>query len=164
MADEGRKKGSQELGTEEIQHRVAVLKRFRELLVRQRDRFHDYLEVLDKQQDVIRSGDADALISHVELEEKIVADIYAIQKVVDPLEAVYRVAYPDKESEVPSLKTALKELQSEVLARSERNRELLSSRMNEIRGEIRTLRGNPFTARRSVYANEGGASLIDLKG
>ncbi len=164
MADEGRKKGSQELGPEEIQHRVAVLKRFRELLVRQRDRFHDYLEVLDKQQDVIRSGDADALISHVELEEKIVADIYAIQKVVDPLEDVYRVAYPDKESEVPSLKTALKELQLEVLARSERNRELLSSRMNEIRGEIRTLRGNPFTARRSVYANEGGASLIDLKG
>jgi hypothetical protein len=164
MADEGRKKGSQELGPEEIQHRVAVLKRFRELLVRQRDRFHDYLEVLDKQQDVIRSGDADALISHVELEEKIVADIYAIQKVVDPLEDVYRVAYPDKESEVPSLKTALKELQVEVLARSERNRELLSSRMNEIRGEIRTLRGNPFTARRSVYANEGGASLIDLKG
>jgi hypothetical protein len=164
MADEGRKKGSQELGPEEIQHRVAVLKRFRELLVRQRDRFHDYLEVLDKQQDVIRSGDADALISHVELEEKIVADIYAIQKVVDPLEDVYRVAYPDKESEVPSLKTALKELQLEVLARSERNRELLSSRMNEIRGEIRTLRGNPFTARRSVYANEGSASLIDLKG
>jgi hypothetical protein len=164
MADEGHKKGSQELGPEEIQHRVAVLKRFRELLVRQRDRFHDYLEVLDKQQDVIRSGDADALISHVELEEKIVADIYAIQKVVDPLEDVYRVAYPDKESEVPSLKTALKELQLEVLARSERNRELLSSRMNEIRGEIRTLRGNPFTARRSVYANEGSASLIDLKG
>jgi hypothetical protein len=100
----------------------------------------------------------------VELEEKIVAVTYAIQKVVDPLEDVYRVAYPDKESEVPSLKTALKELQVEVLARSERNRELLSSRMNEIRGEIRTLRGNPFTARRSVYANEGGASLIDLKG
>ncbi len=164
MADEGRKKGSQEPGPEEIQHRVAVLRRFRELLVRQRDRFRDYLEVLDKQKDVISTGDADALISHVELEEKIVADIYAIQKVVDPLEDLYRAAYPDKESEVPSLKTALKELQSEALARSERNRELLSTRMNEIRGEIRTLRGNPFATRRSVYANEGSASLIDLKG
>jgi len=164
MADEGRKKGPQKPEPEEIQQRVAILKRFRELLVRQRDHFRDYLEVLDKQKDVISTSDTDALISHVELEEKIVADIYAIQKVVDPLEDLYRAAYPDRESEVPSLKAALKELQSEALARSERNRQLLSSRMNEIRGEIRTLRGNPFAARRSVYANEGGASLIDLKG
>lgn len=152
------------LSSEEVAQRVAVLKRFRELLVQQRDRFHDYLQVLDKQKDVIEKGDAEALVSHVELEEKIVADIFAIQKVVDPLEDLYKAAYPDREAEVPQLKAALDDLKAEAVARSERNRNLLSKRMEELRTEIKTLRNNPFAPRRSVYADSGEAALVDLKG
>ncbi len=164
MAAAGREASAPELSKEEVAQRVAVLKRFRELLVQQRERFHDYLQVLDKQKDVIQKGDAEALISHVELEEQIVADIYAIQKVVDPLEDLYKAAYPDREGEVPKLKAALDELKAEAVARSERNRNLLSKRMEELRTEIKTLRNNPFASRRSVYADTGGAALVDLKG
>jgi hypothetical protein len=153
-----------ELSSEEVAQRVAILKRFRELLVQQRDRFHDYLVVLDKQKDVIEKGDAEALVSHVELEEKIVADIFAIQKVVDPLEDLYKSAYPERESEVPKLKAALEELKAEAVERAERNKDLLSRRMEELRTEIKTLRNNPFAARRSVYADSGEAALVDLKG
>jgi hypothetical protein len=155
---------ARDLQPEELAQRVAVLKRFRELLLEQRNRFQDYLAVLDKQKDVIEQGNAERLIAQVEVEEKIVADIFAVQKVIVPLEDMYRTSYPERESEVPKLKAALEELMAEASTRSARNRDLLSKRMEELRTEIRTLRNNPFAPRRSVYDNSGSASLIDIKG
>ncbi|MDR0877678.1 MAG: flagellar biosynthesis protein FlgN [Treponema sp.] len=165
------------ISLEEFNQRVAILKRFRALLTEQRDRFRSYLEVLDKQKDVIETGSAEDLLSHVELEEKIVADIFSIQKVIDPLEEMYR-AVTDKlepagfsisenpRDDVPSLKSALEGLKTEAAARSTRNRELLSRRMGEIRSEITALRNNPYagSARRSGFSEAWTASLIDIKG
>lgn len=164
MASTGSEKKQVEITEEELAHRVGILKRFRELLLEQRNRFQEYLVVLDKQKDVIETGNTDALISHVELEEKIVSDIFAIQKVIDPLEDLYRASYPERETEVPKLKAALEELKNEAVQRSKRNQKLLSERMEQMRSEIKTLRNNPFTARRSVYDTSGAASLVDIKG
>lgn len=164
MASTESEVNQQTLTEEELAHRVAVLKRFRELLLEQRNRFQEYLVVLDKQRDVIEKGDTDALLSHVELEEKIVSDIFAIQKVIDPLEDLYRASYPERETEVPKLKAALEALKNEAVQRSQRNRDLLSKRMEQLRSEIKTLRNNPFAARRSVYDNSGAASFVDIKG
>jgi hypothetical protein len=164
----------------EVRRRVAVLKRFRELLRQQRDRFAEYLEVLDKQKNVIENGSADELIAHVELEEKIVSDIFSIQKVIDPLENMYQTLLPSKgakghlpfsadvpvsveEREVPGLKSVLEELKAEAVVRSERNKELLAKRMEELRLEMKSLRANPYALRRSVYSGET-ASLVDIKG
>jgi hypothetical protein len=162
----------EDLSPNELNQRVAVLKRFKELLKAQRDRFRAYLEVLDKQKDVIEKGSAEDLIQHVELEEKIVADIYAIQKVIDPLEDIYhaaRLKAPQgfgraSGDEVPDLKAALEGLKSEAVARSERNRELLSRRMVELRNEIKSLRSNPYLHRRPAYSNAGTGSRVDIKG
>jgi hypothetical protein len=154
-----------EISSDELSRRVAVLKRFRELLVRQRDRFRDYLEALDKQKDVIENGSAEALIAHVEFEEQIVADIFSIQKVINPLEDMYRTSFPEKEAEVPALKAALEELKAEAIVRSGRNKELLSKRMAEIRSEIKSLRANPYAAsRRTAYSVSETAALVDIKG
>ncbi|GHV87212.1 hypothetical protein AGMMS50255_5080 [Spirochaetia bacterium] len=157
------------ISPEEFNQRVAILKRFRSLLTEQRDRFRSYLEVLDKQKNVIETGSAEDLLSHVELEEKIVADIFSIQKVIDPLEEMYRAVAVDKPeggNDVPSLKSALEGLKTEAAARTTRNRELLSRRMTEIRSEITALRNNPYvgSARRSAFSGAGTASLIDIKG
>ncbi|MDR1428986.1 MAG: flagellar biosynthesis protein FlgN [Spirochaetaceae bacterium] len=154
-----------EIPSDELSRRVSVLKRFRELLVKQRDRFRDYLVALDKQKDVIEKGSAEELIAHVEFEEQIVADIFSIQKVINPLEDMYRMGFPDKEAEVPLLKAALEDLKAEAVVRSERNKELLSRRMAEIRLEIKSLRANPYAAsRRGSYDTAETASLVDLKG
>jgi hypothetical protein len=168
-------------GPVEVRRRVNVLKRFRELLRQQRDRFAQYLEVLDKQKKVIENGSADELIAHVELEEKIVSDIFSIQKVIDPLEDLYRTLLPPKdtkgrmpggvladnasmeEQELPGLKSVLEELKAEAVVRSERNRELLSKRMEDLRLEMKSLRANPYALRRSVYSGET-ASLVDIRG
>ena len=106
------------MSAEELAQRVAVLRRFRTLLQQQRDRFRSYLEVLDKQQDIIATGSAEELLSHVELEEKIVADIFSIQKVIDPLETMYQAVFPgargfqrsEGADDVPDLKAALEDL------------------------------------------------------
>jgi hypothetical protein len=160
------------ISAQEVERRVAVLKRFRELLRSQRDRFSQYLEVLDKQQDVIKTGSADSLIAHVELEEKIVGDIFAIQKVIDPLEAMYtqfgagagKIGGESAEArEVPSLKAALEELKAEAVLRSNRNRDLLEKRMAEIRQEMKTLRSKPYAIHRSTFSTDTPA-LIDING
>jgi hypothetical protein len=153
----------------ELERRVAVLKRFRELLSQQRDRFRQYLDVLDKQKGVIEGGNADDLIAHVELEEKIVTDIFAIQKVIDPLEEMYQTTFSPaqtvstEEQEVPGLKAALEELKAEAVIRSQRNRGLLAKRMEQLRLEMKTLRAKPYAIHRSAFSGES-ASLVDIRG
>ena len=173
-----------EISQKELNERVAVIKRFKELLKAQRDRFRTYLEALDKQKEVIEKGSADDLLHHVELEEKIVSDIFSIQKVIVPLEEMYRSITPEisrshgstgaslksgkiqagekPDEEVSGLKEALESLKNEAVVRSGVNRELLAKRMAELRSELKSLRGNLYTRR----LNETTAmpTQIDIKG
>jgi len=168
-----KEKTTGEISSAELSQRVAVLKRFKTLLTQQRDRFRSYLELLDKQQDVIESGSADDLLSYVEIEEKIVADIFSIQKVIDPLEEMYyslsnqRIPFEaDKGTdEVPGLKASLEKLKNEAVVRSTKNKELLSIRMMELRSEITALRNNPYVSstKRSSFGTST-PSLVDLHG
>ena len=167
--------GGHSLTPGELNQRVAVIKRFKELLQAQRDRFRAYLETLDKQQEVIQSGTADDLLRHVELEEKIVADIFSIQKVIDPLEKMYRASRPaipaksgsksgensSGADEVSGLKEALKGLKAEAVVRSERNRALLAQRMAGLRSEIKSLRNNPYARRQGSTVTP---TQIDIRG
>jgi thiamine kinase-like enzyme len=161
---------SAEISSNELAQRVAVLKRFKTLLSQQRDRFRSYLDLLDKQQDVIESGSAEDLLTYVEIEEKIVADIFSIQKVIDPLEEMYYSVISGhgsigSQEEVPNLKASLEKLKGEAVIRSTKNKELLSKRMLELRSEIKTLRNNPYAAGgKNAFDNSNTASLVDLKG
>ena len=168
----------------ELNHRVAVIKRFKELLKAQRDRFQAYLNALDKQKDVIERGSTDDLLRHVELEEKIVQDIFSMQKVIDPLEKMYQSIRTETplgtpgivskksapksekedagEDEVLSLKKALEGLKAEAAVRSEQNRELLVKRMAELRSEIKSLKKNAYTSRH--FDNTPPPSYVDIKG
>ena len=148
----------------ELEQRVALLKRFRELLVEQRQKFERYLVILDHERSDIESGDVDRLVAHVELEEQIVSEIFTFQKVIDPLEEIYRAAYPAAGAgEVEQIKTALGGLKTEVAARNAENRRLLKQRMEILRSEIAGFR-NPLASRRSVYASGGDGGLVDLRG
>jgi hypothetical protein len=162
----GRIKPSPRINEKELAQRVAILKRFKELLIRQRDRFYSYLNVLDKQQELIVSGSAENLLSYVEMEEQITADIFSIQKVIDPLESMYRtVVLGAPDDDVPVLKMALEQLKTQAIAQSNHNRALLSDWMANIRTEIKALRSNPFSsAGRSPYQTANTASLIDIRG
>jgi len=162
----------------ELKQRVEVVKRFKELLKAQRERFSVYLETLDRQKDVIERGSADDLLRHVELEEKIVSDIFSMQKVIDPLEKMYQSAKNETTTapmqgkqdygklsdgdEVSSLKEALDGLKAEAIVRSEQNRELLTKRMTELRSEIKSLKNNPYAKR--LNENTVTPTQIDIRG
>ncbi|MGO8693121.1 MAG: flagellar biosynthesis protein FlgN [Rectinemataceae bacterium] len=147
-----------------LEQRVAVLRRFRELLSQQRDKFERYLVVLDHEHSDIECGDVDSLVAHVDLESQIVSEIFTFQKVIDPLEDLYRAAYPSAAVEdVSRIEAALLGLRTEVSARNAENRLLLKRRMEMLRGEIAGFR-NPLAARKSVFASNGEGGLLNIEG
>lgn len=155
---------AEQLSRAELDERVAVLKRFRELLSRQRDKFRDYLELLDRQKADIVEGDVDALVAHVEAEQAIVAEIFAVQKAIDPMEDLYRMAYRGAEPEgLPELRDTLSTLKDEVAERNAENRSLLKQRMDMLRHQIMSIR-NPYAKKKSVYAESAEPSALDISG
>jgi hypothetical protein len=129
--------------------RIAVLKRLREMLLRQKEKFKSYLILLEQEEGSIVHGETEKLLAQVELEQTIIADIFTLKRVIAPLEALYQAAYPGAESTVPVLRSALEDMGRQVIARNSRNRELLRERMDELRQEITSLRawpraGSPF--------------------
>ncbi|OHD76970.1 MAG: hypothetical protein A3J97_14015 [Spirochaetes bacterium RIFOXYC1_FULL_54_7] len=175
-----------ELSQAELDQRVAVLKRFRELLANQRDKFRSYMNLLDHQKHDIESGDVDALVAHVEAEQGIVAEIFVVQKVIAPLEDLYRAVYHtsgtndgasqttasgtagssasgDGPQGISELKNTLEALKNEVVQRNTENQALLKQRMDMLRHQIMSV-NNPYTKRKSVYAQSPEPENLDIQG
>ena len=154
------------LSENEIKNRVSVLRRFKELLIEQKQRLHSYIEILDKQKDVIEKGRTEDLLTHVELEEKVVAGIISLQKSIEPMRSMYEFAVStgDTGAEIPELSLTLEKLKAEAARRAENNKDLLQKRMVLVRNELKNLRGNPYTKRKSIYADDQSASLFDISG
>lgn len=159
---------AEELSKEEIDERVAILKRFRNLLEMQRAKFQEYLVVLEKQEKGIANDDDTAVLAHAELETQIVSNLANLQKVINPIEKMYKEIGSPVSSEIPQLKSDLDKLQKEVLEQNQKNRDLLKKHLDEIRARIDKINNpkiNPYANRRNVYASSRNvASVIDIEG
>jgi flagellar biosynthesis/type III secretory pathway chaperone len=143
-----------------IAQNAAILRKLRDTLSRQREKFGAYLNLLECEERSIEKGDSEKLLAQVEMEQSIIAEIFTLKKVIAPLESLYRAGYPEgTESTIPRLKSALEEMGEEILARNGRNRQLLRERMEEMRKEITSLRSWPKSA--SPFA-EVTPGLIDI--
>jgi hypothetical protein len=146
-----------ELTQQEVDERVAILKRFRTLLVQQRNKFREYLNVLEKQQKSIDSEDTESLLAHTELEEQVVASIANIQKVIVPFSEMYSSlsssAGPEEKDSIETVRNDLTNLQSQILTQNEKNRELLRVHITQIRTQMQQFK-NPYHGNRSVYAQK----------
>ena len=151
------------LNDAEIAERIAVLKRFRTLLEQQRLKFHEYLTVLEKQEKSISAENTDAIMQHTELEESIVAELFTIQKVIDPLEYMYtNMCAETADSEIPHLKTDLNDLQQKILDQNKKNRELLQTYLTDLRRQVLSLK-RPYAHKESIYAGTARtAAFVDL--
>jgi len=146
----------EEISAQELEERVALLKKFRSLLQQQRDKFREYLNVLEKQENSITTENADALLAHTELEQQVVSNIMNLQKVIVPMADLYRERGGDqREESIANLQSDLSKLQNQVLAQNKKNRELLRSHIASIRTQIASFR-NPYKNRRSIYAEKTG--------
>lgn len=91
-----------EISQEELNERIALLKKFRSLLLQQRKKFQEYLTVLEKQETSIESENSEKLLAHTELEQQVVSNIMNLQKVIVPMSELYkeRGAHLEEESVV----------------------------------------------------------------
>lgn len=143
-----------------LEQRISLLKRLRSMLEIQRDKFRGYLNVLEQQETSIQKGDVTALEVQTQLEQQVVREILSVQKVIKPLDSMYKKAYPQQKQEIAQLQQSLDTLKTQVLQRNEQNRLLLSRQRDELKKKIESLRIPK--ARKSVYARSGTPSIIDI--
>lgn len=146
-----------EISQKELEERVAILRRFRSLLEQQRAKFQEYLTVLEKQETSIESEDTNAIISHAELEQQVVAGIKNLQKVIVPMSEMYNSSAKGTlvkaDQSVEAIQNDLEKLQDKVLQQNQKNRELLRSHLMQIRAQLDNFK-NPYRNVRSVYATK----------
>jgi len=144
-----------ELTQEELDERVALLRKFRSLLEQQRGKFQEYLTVLEKQQESITAENPEALIAHTELEQQVVKNIANLQKVILPMSRMYKASASNNSQEdaksIEVIQNELNDLQHKVLKQNEINRDLLRTHLVQIKTQINNFR-NPYKNARSVYA------------
>ncbi len=138
--------------------KAAILRKLRDMLLRQREKLQSYLDLLELQGASIAGGDVERLASQVELEKAVISEIKSLARVIRPLEDLYRAAYPQREDSVPVLQAALERLGSQVKEQNARNRAALKDKMEELRREIAGLRAWP---RAGSFA-EAAPSLVDI--
>lgn len=151
------------IGEIELQERVAVLRRFRSLLQQQRDKFSEYLFVLEKQEEDISHDNVEHIMIHNEMGNAIIQNILNIQKVIEPIEKMHGLLNPNTEdSAVFTLKSDLARLQNAVLQQNERNRLMLQEASIALKQEITEFPiKNHY--KKNVYASEEDvANYVDV--
>ncbi|MBQ0161877.1 MAG: flagellar biosynthesis protein FlgN [Treponema sp.] len=152
----------EQISQEELNERIALLRKFKMVLMQQRAKFQQYLTVLEKQETSIETENSENLLAHTELEQQVVANIMELQKVIVPMTKLYKERGVNIEDEsVTAIQKDLDDLQKQVLAQNEKNRQLLKSHIVQIRKQIATLK-NPYKTARSVYAEKVNAGNLVL--
>lgn len=156
-----------ELTQEELDERVALLRKFRSVLEQQRNKFQEYLTVLEKQQDSITKENPESLIAHTELEQQVVKNIANLQKVIVPMSKMYKqsvpMAHTTEDSNILQIQNELNDLQNRVLKQNQINRDLLREHIESIRNQIQNFK-NPYKNARSVYAQpQRVASFVEVE-
>lgn len=160
----------EEISKEELEERIAIIKRFKKLLLAQRKKFEEYLIVLEKQSGKIEMEDGDALAAHAELETQIVRNISELQKVIVPMQGMYNAVVPEADSRekesVESLQRDLDHLQKQVLIQNEHNRTLLRAHLEDLKRQLNAVRlSNPYRSRTSVYAEKSAVGhMLSIEG
>jgi flagellar biosynthesis/type III secretory pathway chaperone len=160
VSRDGRESASGVPDRQEHERRVAIIKRLREILVRQREKFRSYLDVLDNESLAIHSGDTETLELQTRVEKNLVEDITALQKVIDPLQEMYRCGNSAPEADITGLGVELESLRRNVMQKNQENQFLLEQKMKILQTRIDTVRIP--SGKRSVFAETPSASLVDI--
>jgi len=152
-----------ELSTGELEERLAVIKRFKALLQEQRDKFYEYLLILEKQEIEIRKENLVSMQEYDAIGDAIIKNIIDIQKVIDPIEAIYKETKHEMwNADIGKLQEDLKKLQIAVLRQNKNNCSIIEDRMFAIEDEVLKLKyKNKYS--KSIYAKNGDvANYVDV--
>lgn len=153
------------ISKEELDERKAILRRFRTLLEEQRNKFREYLNALEKQQNSIATENAENLLTHTEIEKQVVSNLTNLQKVIVPMTKMYNTINGkmdvQEDEEISKIQGELSDLKSKVLKQNEINQELLRVHVDILRKQISNFK-NPYKNNRSVYANAQSHKIATL--
>lgn len=150
-----------QLRTAPLAHNDAVVTRLRTLLERLRASFSEYLLLLEHEEAAIVNGDIEKLEQHIRIEQRIVAEILALRRVIAPLEEMYTESTDLDVPDIPALRDSLDRMHERVRERTARNRALLRDRMTATRLELSELR---VPAGRWLSDAADDPSLFDVTG
>lgn len=142
-------------------HNEAVVARLRMLLERLRASFAEYLSLLEHEEAAIVEGDIEKLEQHIEIEQRIVAEILALRRVIVPLERMYTELTGVDAPDIPALRDSLDRMHERVRERTARNQALLRDRIAATRIELSELR---VPAGRWLNDAADAPSLFDVSG
>lgn len=149
-----------------VDPRLALRRRLARYLLRQLVRLNSYLELLDKEEEAIRSGAAETLAAQSYQEQSLVAEIAALQRSIEALRQLYLRAFSAVEVRadfsIRELEESLERLRHQVLERNKQNRQLLKTTMAELRQKIKELGGRPRSPA-SPFTNIGQPMLVDIR-
>jgi hypothetical protein len=139
-----------------------VSRRLECLLNAQRERFEEYVQLLDSQAKAIEKGSAESIAAHISLERKLRNDIESLQKVIIPLRAHLPPEMLEKSAGIACAHEAIEDLKNDINRFIKRNKELLEYRMKEVEDEMIGLRS--ISLRRSRSFNAPSSMLVDMQG
>ncbi len=164
---------AKELTQDEINERIAILRRFRTLLEQQRNKFKEYLTVLEQQESRINEDNSSSVLAHSLLEEQIVDNIGSLQKVITPLEKLYEESamknedyglFANEAKMIPTIKKDLAHLQQAVQEQNRKNAQLLKLHLEQMTTTTVPIL-NPYRGSHSVYAQtKHTASMVNIQG
>ncbi len=146
------------ISQDELDERIAIIKRFRAILEEQRDKFREYLDALEKQHSKIEEGDAESAEIHSQLQQRIVSSIGELQKVAEPMEALYKRTH-GSDSAISQIQSELLSLRKKAAVQNTHNQELLRAKMSGIQKEMRSFK-NPYRNARSVYEKSASSAQM----
>lgn len=146
----------------ELSERIAVLRRYRQMLELQRSRLQDYLNLLDTREAALKRSDFDGLETYTLLEQQVIKGIMDVQHCIDPLADMYIRLIPEGSQDIDELQLRLENLRQKVMLRNAEGRAILKQHMSALKTEIDSLR-IPYNAS-SVYVRAAAPQMVDIKG
>ncbi len=151
---------------QEIDERVEILKKLKSLLESERNKFREYLKVLETQEISIQNEDTVSIAAHTKLEEEVVKNISNIQKVIVPMTELYKSAKTENPLEndenILKIQNDLTELQKKVSIQNQKNQNLLRTILPKVKVQIENFR-NPYKNLKNVYGQTGATgSLVEV--
>ena len=113
---------------------------FKKNLLSQKRKFEEYLDLLECEKETINKEEADILLDQINLENAIVKDIETFQKFIEPLEKRFYASPFKKDTEIISLKNALKNIRTKVIQKSNHNKNILLDLMIDLKSKIRSIK------------------------
>lgn len=151
------------LSTNELEERVAVIKRFKSLLQEQRDKFYEYLLILEKQEAEIRKENLESMQEYDRIGDAIIKNILDIQKVIEPIEAICKeTKYEIWNADIGRLQEDLRSLQVAVLKQNKNNCNIIEERMFAIDEEVLKLKYKNIYPKNIYVKDRDVANYVDV--